>query len=211
MKYSKRKKGQHHFHPFQEGNQVWLENTNLKLLHPTAKLSVRCSGPFKVIKVISPVAYHLELPSHWKIFNVFHASLLTPYKEMEEHGENFPEPPPDLIEDKPEYEVEEVLASRRHGQWKKLQYLLWWKGYSQAHDSWEPADNVNALELVKEFHERNPMMIRMMVFKEGEQTREETAMNSPFCLNTPLSDNDTFPSLLAIINGIDPMLQGPQP
>jgi hypothetical protein len=70
---------------------------------------------------------------------------------------------------------------------------------------------VNALELVKEFHERNPMMIRMMVFKEGEQTREETVMNSPFHLNTPLSDNDTFPSLLAVIDGMDPTLQGPQP
>jgi hypothetical protein len=124
MKYSKRKKGQCHFHLFQEGDRVWLESTNLKLSHLTAKLSVRHSGPFKVIKVISPVVYCLELPLHWKIFNVFHVSLLTPYKETEEHGENFPEPPPDLIKDKPEYEVEEVLASRRHGRWKKLQYLL---------------------------------------------------------------------------------------
>jgi hypothetical protein len=95
-----------------------------------AKLGARHSGPFKIIKVISPVAYCLDLPPHWKIFNTFHVSLLTPYKEMEEHGKNFLEPPPDLINDKPEYEVEEVLASRRHRRWKKLQYLLQWKGYS---------------------------------------------------------------------------------
>jgi Chromo (CHRromatin Organisation MOdifier) domain len=209
MKYSKRKKGQHHFCPFQEGDQVWLENTNLKLSHPMAKLGTRHSRPFKIIKVISLVVYHLELPPHWKIFNAFHTSLLTPYKERKEHGENFPEPPPDLIDDKPEYEIEEVLASRRHGQWKKLQYLLQWKGYSQAHDSWEPADNVNALELVKEFHERNPIAIRTMVLKEGEQGNERTAMSSPFYLNTPASDN-SFPSLLAVIDGMDPTLQGPQ-
>jgi hypothetical protein len=66
----------------------------------------------------------LELPAHWKIFNVFHASLLTPYKETEEHGENFPEPPPDLIDDKPEYELKEVLTLQQYGHWKKLQYLL---------------------------------------------------------------------------------------
>jgi hypothetical protein len=70
---------------------------------------------------------------------------------------------------------------------------------------------MNAPELVKEFHERNPMMIRAMAFKEEEQTRGETAMNSPFHLNTPLSDNDTFPSLLTVIDGTDPTLQGPQP
>jgi hypothetical protein len=65
MKYSERKKGQHHFHPFQEGNQVWLENTNLKLSHPTAKLGARHSRPFKIIKAISPVVYCLELPYGW--------------------------------------------------------------------------------------------------------------------------------------------------
>jgi hypothetical protein len=62
--------------------------------------------------------------SSLEIFDVFHTSLLTPYKETEEHGENFPEPPPDLIDDEPENEVEEVLASQRYGCWKKLQYLL---------------------------------------------------------------------------------------
>jgi hypothetical protein len=70
---------------------------------------------------------------------------------------------------------------------------------------------VTTPELVKEFHERNPMAIRAMVLKEGEQDDEETAMSSsPFHLNTPASDN-SFPSLLAVINGMDPMLQGPQP
>jgi hypothetical protein len=43
---------------------------------------------------------------------MFHASLLTPYKETEEHGANFLEPPPDIIEGEEEYEVEQVLDSR---------------------------------------------------------------------------------------------------
>jgi Chromo (CHRromatin Organisation MOdifier) domain len=62
-------------------------------------------------------------------------SLLTPYKETEEHRLNFTEPPPELIDKQEEYEVEQVLASRLHGRWKKVQYLIHWKGYSHAHDS----------------------------------------------------------------------------
>ena len=60
--------------------------------------------------------YQLELPPVWIIFNIFHATLLSPYKEMEEHGVNFTKPPPDLIDDHEEYEVKEVLDTRLYGQ-----------------------------------------------------------------------------------------------
>jgi Chromo (CHRromatin Organisation MOdifier) domain len=84
---------------------------------------------------MSPVMFKLKLPATWKIHNVFHASLLSPYKEMEEHRPNFKEPPPNLINGKHEYEVEQVLDVRLHERWKKHQYLIRWKGYSEAHDS----------------------------------------------------------------------------
>ena len=58
------------------------------------------------------MVYKLEIPKAWKIFDTFHALFLMPYKEMEQHGHNFLEPPPDLIEGEEEYEVEKVLASR---------------------------------------------------------------------------------------------------
>jgi hypothetical protein len=68
-----------------------------------------------VTKVISPVVFKLKLPTTWKIHDVFHASLLSPYKKTEEHGPNFEEPPPDLINGEHEYEVEQVLDVRLHG------------------------------------------------------------------------------------------------
>jgi Chromo (CHRromatin Organisation MOdifier) domain len=79
-------------------------------------------------------------------------SLLTPYKEIEEHGLNFAKPPPELIDEHEEYEVEQVLALRLFGHWKKLQYLICWKGYLHTHDSWASADNVHAPDLVQAFH-----------------------------------------------------------
>ena len=64
---------------FKEGDQVWLEASNLKLPYHTPKLAPRRQGPFHIIKVISPVAYQLALPLSWGIHDVFHASLLLPY------------------------------------------------------------------------------------------------------------------------------------
>ena len=80
---------------------------------------------------------------------------------MEEHGCNFEQPPPELIEGELEYKVEWVLASRRVGHKKKvLQYLLWWKGYSQAHNSWKPANQVHAPKQVEEFYNKNLLAIQ---------------------------------------------------
>jgi hypothetical protein len=97
------------------------------------------------------MVFQLELPHQWKIHNVFHTSLLTPYVETELHGQNFPEPLPEIIEGEPEFKVEQIVGSRRIGKRKSLQYKIHWKGYSSAHDSWEPAAQVYAPELIKRF------------------------------------------------------------
>ena len=72
-----------------EEQQVWLEAKNIALTYGSSKLAPRCHGPFKITHVISPVAYELKLPKHWKIHPIFHASLLTPYIETVVHGSNF--------------------------------------------------------------------------------------------------------------------------
>jgi hypothetical protein len=115
VKRTERKKGQRHYQGYKEGDQVWLEGTNLKRMHPKAKLDTKRYGPFTITKKVSPVVFKLGLPSHWRIHDVFHASLLTPYKEMEEHGCNFVQPAPELVEGEEEYEVEQVLNSRQWG------------------------------------------------------------------------------------------------
>ena len=86
--------------------------------------------------------------------------LLTPYKETALNGKSFQEPAPDLIDGQPEWEVESILGVRRRR--NQLQYLVRWKGFSEAHDSWEPAKNVHASKLIQEFYKRHPNAIRFI-------------------------------------------------
>ena len=141
---------------YNTGDQVWLEGKNLQLPHQVTKLAPKRYGPFKIIKEISPVAYRLQLPPTWTIYDVFHASLLSPYHETPSHGPNFSRPPPDLIGGEEEYEVESIRSHRYFGRNKKLQFLIRWKGYTPSDDTWEPADSVHAPDLVKEYKQRTP-------------------------------------------------------
>ena len=100
------------------------------------------------------MVYELKLPEQWKIHNMFHASLLSPYHETVIHGPNYHDPPLDIINGQPEWEVEEVMDKRRFGKKKELQYRIRWKGYSQAHDSWEPAETIHAPTLIEEYYKR---------------------------------------------------------
>ena len=101
------------FIPYRVGEKVWLDTRNLNTSHPSVKLAPQRYGPFTVTHAISHTSFHLKLPLQWKVHPVFHASLLTPYKETREHGPNFTEPLPDLIDGQPEWEVEEILGTRR--------------------------------------------------------------------------------------------------
>jgi transposase InsO family protein len=142
------------FTPYCVGDKVWLDAKNLNTSHPSAKLGPKRYGPFLVTAAVSHTSFRLKLPPQWKIHNVFHASLLTPYNETTTHGPNFQEPPPDLIDGQPEWEVEQILGARRRR--NQLQYLVRWKGFSEAHDSWEPLSHINAEQLIEDFRRQNP-------------------------------------------------------
>lgn len=137
------------FTPFRKGQKVWLEGKNLKLSYATRKLAPKREGPFEITEVISALNYRLRLPATWKIHPVFHASFLTPYKENDTHGPNYTRPPPDLIDDQEEYEVEAIVGHRK--QRGGISYRIKWKGYSSAENTWEPEDMLlpHAQELLK--------------------------------------------------------------
>jgi len=141
-----------------------LNGRNIKTRRPTRKLDHKNHGPFQIEKIVSPLAVCLTLPRKWRIHNVFHVSLLEPYKTSERRAA--PDPSKvlreaDDIEQNEEYDVEEVMSSVERGQGnnKRILYLVRWLDYPE-HKDWteEPFDNfsVGSLEKLREFHQRNP-------------------------------------------------------
>jgi len=134
------------------------------------------------------VVYQLRIPQQWKIHDVFHVALLTPYKEMEEHGPNYHEPPPDIIEGEPEWEVEQIMGARCSGQARQLQYRVRWTGYSDTHDTWETADDVHTLQLTAEFWKGNQALAQQLAYKLMPTGEKENNFLSISLMTTHGSD-----------------------
>jgi len=160
---------------YQIGDLVMLNGHNIKTGHPSRKLDHKNHGPFQIEKIVSPLAVRLTLPRKWKIHNVFHVSLLKPYRTSEHRAP--PDPSKvlreaDDIEQSQEYDVEEVMSSVEHsrGNNKRILYLVKWLNYPECKD-WteEPFDNfsVGGLEKLQEFHRRNPDVPRNYWLTEG--------------------------------------------
>jgi hypothetical protein len=138
--------------------------------------------------------------------------LLTPYRETPEHGPNFLDPPPDIIDDEPEWEVERILKQQTFGRWKKKQYLVRWKGYLPAHDSWVNKDDMHANDLLRDFETQHHAI------RAGTFRREWQPSLIPFYVHPPMSHNDvpidistpSLPPLLTIPHAPErPICQDP--
>ena len=68
----------------------------------------------KILEVISPWVYMLELPPTLKIHSVFHISKLRPYNQ--DQGQfarpDVLRPPPMVVQGREEFEVEKILDQR---------------------------------------------------------------------------------------------------
>ena len=91
-----------------------------------------------------------------KIHNVFHVDLLTPYVETQAYGENYPQPPPEIIDGEEEYEIEMIIDDRyiRQGQKRKKQFLVKWEGYPRSENSWVNAEDIHAPRLLADYQAR---------------------------------------------------------
>ena len=140
---------------FRVGDKVWLAASHLRLpqaAHAKRKLLPRFFGPYRVSKVISDVAYELELPAHFKIHPVIHISHL---KANADGTQDFPDrpeytaPPPPVVDEEGQ-EYFQVEAFRNHRQsGTRSQFLVKWLGYPESENMWISESNLR-LDLGKD-------------------------------------------------------------
>ena len=124
---------------------VMLNSKNLKLKVGIRKFSPKFLGPFKVKKVVNPVAYELALPRTWKVHPVFHRSLLKPFEGTVPKQLAVPQVEPSI-----EYAVEKILKERTIK--GKTQFLIKWKHYPVEEATWQNEEDCsNCRDLILTF------------------------------------------------------------
>ena len=162
--------------PYSVGDLVMLNCKNIRTPRATKKLDAKLFGPFKVIRLVAQggQSVELELPQHWRVHNVFHTSLIGPYRTSVRglrdepiavtdsgyvdrpgvtHKVGYDVEGNQVLED---FEVEEIMGSHYNTEWKKVLYLIKWKGYLEESE-WteEPLEHLPRA-LVRSFHARHP-------------------------------------------------------
>jgi hypothetical protein len=118
----------------------------------------------QIEKIVSPLAVRLIVPRKWKIHNIFHVSLLEPFRTSEYRPPLDPSRvlrEADDVEQSEEYDVEEVMSSVEWGRRnnRRILNLIKWLDFPDRQD-WiqEPFDKFSScgLEKLRQFHQRNP-------------------------------------------------------
>ena len=143
-----------------------LSTEHLQLKNaPFRKLKRRFVGPFAVVRPVGPVVYELELPKGWKIHNVFHTSLLQPFRTFRWSSPQEVEDAEIEVEANEPFDVEKLLrwrwagpSGRRH-----KEFLVLWTGWSIDDASWVPAGNfTHTQELQKMIKRDKPEEVTSM-------------------------------------------------
>ena len=138
---------------FTFGDSAWLTLKGYNTDQPSKKLEHQRAGPFRIVEQVGH-SFRLDLPPTMNIYPV-----ISPDKPRKAVSDPVPgqlpdPPPPSIIRDEHEWEVEDVPTSRLSR--GKLQYRVKWRGFD--HDStWYPASNFEGSpHLLRAFHRRYP-------------------------------------------------------
>ena len=167
---------------FDVGDKVYLSTKNIKLRGKgISKLRPKYTGPYEIVKKVSPVAYTLAMPKGSRIHPTFHVSLLEKYLPDPDRKDVKPEP---LIIDAQEYFLVEKIIDHEDkkmpGKKATRRYLVRWKDYPPSEDTWEPENYLKKTEALSLYwHAQQakgtPFWESRERVKKPKRTRKKTA------------------------------------
>src|SRR5882724_8063317 len=128
------------------------------MTQPSKKLAEKFLGPYKILACPGTHSVTLRLMDSLRaVHPVFHISMLEPATPNPIPDHIQPPPLPITVDDKPEFEISEILDSKIDNchHTCKLLYLVRWTGYEGTDEetSWILASELrHASELIVDFH-----------------------------------------------------------
>ena len=141
---------------YKVGDEVFLSTRNIKTKRPSKKLDHKYIGPFKIKKLAGLSAYQLGLPHTMKIYDVFYSNLLWKAANNPLLSQRNSPPPPTVIDNKEEWEVDDILDTKRGRGGKKVLFWVKWKEYDHNKAWYDAANFDHAQDIVDNFYKWNP-------------------------------------------------------
>ena len=96
----------------------------------------------------------IKATSFHDIHDVFHTSLLRKTADDPLPGQVNEPPPPVIVDNKEEWEVDDILDARRY--YRKVQFKVKWKDHDENRQWYDATCFENAKEITEDFYLRHP-------------------------------------------------------
>ncbi|GBG79211.1 hypothetical protein CBR_g29262 [Chara braunii] len=154
-------------HPFKVGDDVLIDARHLQLEADTLrKFRRRFFGPCRILQAVgsdtasSPVNFRVKLPDYLRqarVHDVYHVSLLRPYRRPSERfaGRPYERPPPIMVDGHEEFLVSDIICRRvTDDNPPHFEYLVRWKGYPDEEATWEPIEHLQHTRMLVRAYDR---------------------------------------------------------
>ncbi|GBG79229.1 hypothetical protein CBR_g29281 [Chara braunii] len=154
-------------HPFKVGDDVLIDVHHLQLEADTLrKFRRRFFGPCRILQAVgsdtasSPVSFRVKLLDDLcqaRVHDVYHVSLLRPYRRPSERfvGRPYERPPPIMVDDHEEFLVSDIIGRRvTDDNPPHVEYLVRWKRYPDEEATWEPLEHLQHARMLVRVYDR---------------------------------------------------------